>query len=52
MLRPYKFRAELATAYELNDFVAVTWLDLGFWPLGAGQDLQIAFDGYAAGVET
>ena len=43
--------AELAAAYELDDFEAVACGDAGFFPLGFRQNFQIVFDGHAGGVQ-
>ena len=41
----------LAAADELDDFVAVAGLEWGSEPVWAGEDLEVAFDGDAAGIE-
>ena len=43
--------AELAAAYELDDFQAIAWGYLGCFPLGFGEDFEVVLDGYTAGVE-
>jgi hypothetical protein len=42
---------ELAAAYEVDDFVAVTGMDGGVGPLRAGENFEVAFDGNAPGWE-
>jgi len=41
----------LAAADELDDFVAVARFDRGGEPVWAGEDLEVAFDGDASGIE-
>jgi hypothetical protein len=41
--------ASLSAAYEVDDFQAVAFGQIGFRPLIAGDDGSIQFDGYAIG---
>jgi hypothetical protein len=41
----------LATADELDDFVAIAGFEWGGEPVWAGEDLEVAFDGDASGIE-
>jgi len=43
--------SELTTAYELDDFEAVARDYLSCIPSAFGEDFQVVFDGYAAGIE-
>jgi hypothetical protein len=45
------FRGRLATAYEVDDFVAVAGLNGGIGPLRTWEDFKVAFNGDAGGGE-